>query len=384
MADALFSDHIPLMRPWLGEEEAQAVREVILSGWVSQGPKVAEFERQIAALVGARHAIATNAATTALHLMMQVLGIRPGDEVILPAFTCMANANAVIIAGAVPVFADIQRDSYNLDPEDVARRITARTRGVMVVDQIGLPADLDAFKALAGQRDLLLFEDAATALGARYRGRYLGGHGVPAVFSFHPRKVIATGEGGMLVIDDDAQAERAQVLRATGASISDLKRHEAKGALFQQYFEYGYNYRLTDMQAAMGIVQLTKLERILAARRDQARRYQDLLGPIDEIRPPFEPDYARSAYSSYCVRLQPSARVGADEVVQRMARYNVSCRRGIQPLHHEPYFASTMSGLRLPETEAAARDTLFLPIFPGLTDAEQVQVVERLKQSLLP
>lgn len=382
MTQDLFSEHIPLMRPWLGQEEADAVREVIETGWVSLGPKVAEFERQIAALVGARHAVATTSATAALHLALQTLGLRRGDEVILPSFTCMANANAVIVAGGVPRFADIERDTYNLDPADVERRIGPATRAIMMVDQIGLPADLDAFRALAERRGLLLVDDAATALGSRYKGRYVGGHGVPTCYSFHPRKMITTGEGGMLVTDDEAMAERARVLRSTGASVSDLVRHQAKGAVFQQYFESGYNYRLTDMQAAVGLVQLRKLQAMLDQRTEQARVYGEQLNELDEVRPPHVPPYATHAWSSYCIRLTAAAKVSAEEVVRRMAARNVSCRRGIAPLHHEPVFAEEMKGLVLPETEAAAVSTLFLPIFPGLTTAQQRQVVEALKQSL--
>jgi perosamine synthetase len=386
MSHDLFSEHIPLMRPWLGEEEAAAVREVIFSGWVSLGPKVAEFERQLASLVGARHAVATSAATTALHLALQVSGLERGDEVILPSFTCMANANAVIIAGGVCRFADIERASYNLDPQDVERRLTPKTRAIMMVDQIGLPADLDALRALATQHGLILVDDAATALGSKYRDRFVGGHGVPTCYSFHPRKMITTGEGGMLVTDDQALAERARVLRSTGASVSDLARHQAKGALFQQYFESGYNYRMTDMQAAMGIVQLGKLGAMLEQRATQARRYDQWIERElgDRISPPAVPPYATHAYSSYCIRLRPEAPVAADEVVRRMAQRNVSCRRGIQPLHHEPYFAETMGELELPETEAAARDTLFLPIFPGLLEPQQRQVLEALQESLRP
>jgi dTDP-4-amino-4,6-dideoxygalactose transaminase len=190
MTEDLFEGQIPLMRPWLGEDEARAIREVVLSGWVSLGPKVAEFERGVAGVVGAEHGVATNAATTALHLCLQVMGVVAGDEVILPSFTCMANANAVIIAGAVPRFADIDRATYTLDPADVEARITARTRAIMMVDQIGMPADLDRLREVTERRGLLLLDDAATALGARYRGRPVGGHGVPTCFSFHPRKMI--------------------------------------------------------------------------------------------------------------------------------------------------------------------------------------------------
>jgi dTDP-4-amino-4,6-dideoxygalactose transaminase len=282
----------------------------------------------------------------------------------------------------VPRFVDIEPRTFNMDPGDAELRRTARTRAVLLVDQIGLPADLDAFVALCRRHHLILIEDAATAFGARYKGRVLGGCGVPACFSFHPRKVITTGEGGMLVTDNETWGERARTLRSGGASVSDLARHHAKGVIVQEYHEAGFNYRMTDMQAAIGLVQLRRLPELERERRLQAAAYDAGLAEVDDIETPYVPPFAQHAYSSYCIRVRRSARVDAHMLVTRMAARGVSCRHGIQPLHLEPYFRERMHGLSLPETEAAARETLFLPIFPGLSPEQQAYVIKALKDSL--
>lgn len=384
MSRDLFAGHVPLLRPWLADEEIAAVTEVLRSGWIAQGPKVAEFETAVARMVGARAAVATNSATTALHLMLAVAGIGAGDEVLLPSFTCMATANAVVMAGAEVRFADIERRSYNLDVHDTEARVGPRTRAVLLVDQIGLPADQDAFRELCRRHGLLLLEDAATAFGARYKGRMLGGTGLPTVFSFHPRKVITTGEGGMLLIDDEAMAERARALRSGGASVSDLVRHEAKGTILQAYEDAGFNYRMTDLQGAIGLVQLDRLGDIQRERRAQAEFYGRALAGFEEVETPSEPEWAQHAWSSYCVRVRRDAPVDAPTLVGRLAARGISCRHGIPPLHHEPYFRARMAGLVLPETEAAARETLFLPIFPGLTTEQQAFVVRTFSEALPP
>ncbi len=376
-----FKDQIPLLKPWIDDDELGEVEAVLKSGWISQGPKVAEFERLVAGLIGAPQAVATNSATTALHLAFQVAGLRRGDKLVVPAHTCMATINAVIMAGGDPVFADIERRSFNLDPLAV-EEVLGGARGICLVHQIGLPADVDAFQALARKRGVFLVEDAATAFGAKYRGKYLGAHGDPTVFSFHPRKMISTAEGGLVVLADPQWADRARRLRSAGADISDLNRHQAKGTLQQVYPEPGYNYRLTDVQAAIGIAQLRKLARMLEMRARQAAYYGACFAGHEEIVPPFVPDYATPCYSSYCVTLPAANHAAITAVLEYMAERGISCRRGIPSLCQEPYFRPTHAHVPLPNTDRVAETTLFLPIYPGLTEAQQCRVVEALVEAV--
>lgn len=303
----VFDGHIPLTRPYLGEEEIEAVADVMRSGWISQGPVVAQFEAEVAGRVGARFGVATNAATSALQLALRVADVESGDEVICPSFTCMATANAILLAGAVPRFADINPRTFNLDCADVAERVTPRTRALILVHQIGLPADIHPFVDFCQERGILLIEDAATAMGATYCGHPLGGHGNPTVFSFHPRKSLTTGEGGMLMLDREDWANRARMLRSAGASISDLERHHARGRLVQRYEEAGFNYRLTDIQAAIGCVQLRRLSWFLTERTRQAARYDEGLARVAEIEVPFVPPGSTHAFTSYCIRIRREA-----------------------------------------------------------------------------
>lgn len=378
----LFKGQIPLLRPWIGEEEVKAASEVILSGWLSQGPRVIDFERAVADYVGAKYAVATNSCTSALHLALSLSGIGQENEVICPSFTCMATANAIHHTGALPVFAEIDPRTYNLTPDAVADAITPRTRAILLVHQIGLPADRDAFAALLQKHDLVLVEDGACTFGGTYKGRRVGGLGSPTCFSFHPRKIITTGEGGMLTTNNPKLAEQAFVLRATGASISDLERHKAKGVLIQKYTDVGYNYRMTDIQAAIGLVQLQKVNAMLEQRTVQARRYDAALAQLEEVEPPYVPEYATHAYSSYLIRLTSNCSVERDHLLYEMAQRGISCRVGIQPLHLEPYYQQLYGEMHLSITETAARTTLFLPIYPGLREDEQERIITVMKDVL--
>lgn len=362
--------NIPLAKPFYDEREAEAVAPVIRSGWVSQGPKAAEFEQRLAAWIGVEHAVATNSCTSAMQIALHVSGITAGDEVICPSFTCMATANAILQVGARPAFVDIDPRTFNMDPRAVAGAVSGRTRAIMVVHQIGLPADLDALAAIARAADLRIIEDAGCALGAAYKQQRIGGGGHPACFSLHPRKTITTGEGGVLTTNDAAFAERARAYRSHGASVSAAERHQAGGLLYGSYHDIAHNFRFTDIQSAIGLVQLEKLDEILRRKTSVAQRYTAALSRMPHAIAPAVPDGDRHAWQSYLVTLAPGCRVERDAVIQRMAAHGISCLRGIAPLHHEPVFAGTHGALQLPHTERAYRDTIFLPIYAAMTQAE--------------
>jgi len=373
---------IPLTKPLLSVEESQAATEVIHSGWVSQGPKVAEFEKMVADYVGARYAVATSSCTTALHIALLCLGIGGGDEVIVPSFTFVASANSILHAGATPILVDIDPRTYNLDVTKIEPLITPRTKAIMPVHQIGLPADMDSILHLAQRHNRYIVEDAACALGATYKGRKVGCLSELSCFSFHPRKVITTGEGGMITTDSEALAERARLFRSHGASVSDLARHKAGGTIYEQYVAVGYNYRMTDIQAALGVEQMKKLDFILKRRAELAKRYDDALSEIEGIGVPYVPGYATHTYQSYLIRLSFKGRISRDGLLRKMIEQGISCRRGIPPVHLEPYWQARFGQSRLPVTEQASETTLFLPIYPGMTEEEQEYVIDTLKRFL--
>jgi len=369
---------IPITLPLFGPEEEAAAAAAIRSGWVSQGPKVAEFERLTAEYCGAAHAVAVSNCTTALHLSLLVLGVGPGDEVICPSMSFIATANAVRHAGATPVFADVDRRTFNLDPAAVERAITPRTKAILVVHQIGLAADLDRFQAIAKQHGLKIVEDAACAIGGRYRDKPIGAHGELTCFSFHPRKVITTGEGGMITTDNAEHAQRLRLLRQHGMSVSDVARHGAKTIVHERYLCVGYNYRMTDIQAAIGIEQMKRLDGIVKRRRELAARYDAALADHPWLTPPHVPAYAFHNFQSYAVTLAESAPIGRDELMQRLLDWEIATRRGIMLSHREPPYADPAGSQLLPESESAADRSLLLPLFPTLGERDQDTVIKAL------
>lgn len=369
--------NMPIAKPYLGIEEEMAAVEAIRSGWVSQGSKVKEFEEMFASYVGARYGVATTSCTTALHAALVASGINTGDEVIVPSLSFIATANAVVHASAIPVFADIDPDTCNVTAETIEKVISKKTKAVMPVHQMGLPVDLDPIMDLCKKRNLVLIEDAACAIGSEYRGKKIGGHGNIACFSFHPRKIITTGEGGMITTDNPEIAERLRRFRHHGMSVSDVERHASRKIIIEKYLEIGYNYRMTNIQAAVGIEQLKKLPFIIERRRQIANFYNTELSKITHVKVPKTPDYACHNYQSYWIELLDSSPVSRDELMQKLLDRGIATRRGIMAIHMEECY----SGYKvfLPETERITKNTVILPLYPAMTIEEQAYVIQYMR-----
>jgi dTDP-4-amino-4,6-dideoxygalactose transaminase len=376
---------IPIALPLLAENEAEAAREAVLSGWVSQGPQVAAFERDFAALVGAPFACAVSNCTTALHLALTALDIRPGDEVITASHSFIATANCIRYCGATPVFVEIDPDTYNIDPSLVADAITPRTRAIIAVHQMGMPCDLAALAALAARTGIVLIEDAACAAGSEVQidgtwERIGKPRGTIACFSFHPRKVITTGEGGMLTTADAELDRKFRLLRQHGMSVPDTVRHGSPQVIFEDYLVVGFNYRMTDIQAAIGRKQLERLPQLIARRRALASRYPELLGNVAGQRLPFEPPWAKSNWQSYCVRLPDHLDQRA--VMQKLLDRGIATRRGIMCSHREPPYAGATQRHGLRQSELAQDHAILLPIYSQMGEADQDRVVDVLLAEL--
>lgn len=370
---------IPIAKPYLTADEAQAAYDTILTGWITQGPRVAEFEEKFAAYTGAKYAVAVSNCTTALHLAMIVGGVGAGDEVICPSMSYVATANCIKYVGAKPVFAEVIPSTYNLDPVDTEKKITSKTKAILVVHQIGMPADIDAFRKLAEKHNLKLIEDAACAAGSAYKGGKIGSHSELVCFSFHPRKVISTGDGGMITTNNEAYYNRMKLLRQHGMSINDRVRHESSRLIFEDHIEVGYNYRMTDIQAAVGIKQLEKLDWIVAERRKIAMQYNEAFKDIDCIRLPIEQEGYFSNYQSYSIYLKENCPLTRNEVMQKLLDAGVSSRRGIVNTHRETAYSTEYAGLSLPVSENAADKSIILPLYIPMKQADIDKVIENFK-----
>ena len=383
---------IPLTRPSVGAAEAQAARRVLLSGWLAQGPEVAAFEAEFAAYVGAPHAVAVSNCTAALELLLHALGVGPGHEVVTPSHSFIAAANAIRRVGARPVFVDIEPEGHNADPQRIAAAIGPRTAAILAVHQLGMPCDLAAIAAIAEAGGVPLVEDAACAAGSEIfrQGSWerIGRpHGVAACFSLHPRKIITTGEGGMITTADADLAARLRRLRAHGMDLDAHTRHVG-GVMTERYGEPGFNMRMTDVQAAIGRMQLAGLDKEVRRRRALAARYAEGLGAIEGLGAPSEPAWARSNWQSYCVRLPDG--VDQQAVMRRLAAAGVASRRGVMCVHREPAYPAGSWSCRpdadcgggacdqLRFSESAQDRSLQIPLFGAMTEAEQDHVVAAL------
>jgi perosamine synthetase len=366
----------------MGREEQEAAAAAIASGWVSQGPKVVEFEEAVAGVVGAEHAIAVSSATAGLHLALLVAGVGPGDEVVVPSLSFIATASSVVNAGGTPVFADVDPRTQNVTAATIAPALSPRTRAVMVVHQGGLPADVPPIKDICEPLGIAVIEDAACAIGSTAYGRPIGSDSTLAVFSFHGRKVLTTGEGGMIVTSRPEYDERLRRLRDHGVDTGAYARHAARSTQREAYLEVGFNFRMTDMQGAIGVVQVARLPALLARRRELAERYREALQMLPGILTAADPSYGHSNFQSFWMSIGDELGISRDALLEELQHAGVSTRRGFMAAHLEPAYADSSvsrAPVPLPATERLTLSTLILPLHHGMDvrDVDHVTGVVR-------
>lgn len=368
---------IPIAKPYLTADEAQAAYDTILTGWITQGPKVAEFEQKFATYTGAKYAAAVSNCTTALHLSLIVANISSGDEVICPSLSYIATSNVIKYIGATPVFAEAAH-GYNIDIEDVKNKITSKTKAIIIVHQIGMPADIDEFKALCQDKGLVLIEDAACAIGSSYKGSKIGSHSDLVCFSFHPRKVISTGDGGMITSSNEDYINRIKLLRQHGMSVNDRVRHQSSTVIFEDHLEVGYNYRMTDIQASVGIKQLEKLDWIIKERRKIAHRYLSELKNISCIELPVESENCFSNFQSFSIYLKPNCPISRNELMQKLLDHGISTRRGVMTIHRETAYKNL--NISLPTSEDLSDRSIIIPLYVSMKPEDINYIINTIKK----
>jgi dTDP-4-amino-4,6-dideoxygalactose transaminase len=373
------SDRINVMIPWLGQEEADSVAEAIASGWVAQGPRVARFEEEFAAAMQAPFAVATSSCTTALHLALLVAGIGEGDDVVIPSFSFIATTNAVRYVGANPVFADVDPVTGNITGDTVRAALTPHARAVIGVDQGGVPFDLDDVRAVTGPLDIVVIEDAACGAGSTYKGRPVGAGADIAAWSFHPRKLLTTGEGGMITTAREDWAARARQLREHAMSVSAADRHRSVLPPAEEYTEVGFNFRMTDLQAAVGLVQLGKLPQMVQRRRQLADRYREQIADVAGLRPVRDPDHGTANFQSFWVEVGDEYPTDREGLLEALAHAGISARRGIMSSHRQRPYRDLTPARGLPITERLTDRTLILPLFHTLSGQDQDRVIAVLR-----
>ena len=370
---------LPYGHQWIDDEDISAVTAVLKTDWITQGPKVAEFEDKVAEYCHARYAVAVSSGTAALHAACAVAGISPGDEAITTPITFAATANAIVYCGGKPVFADIREDTLNIDPAEIRKQLSPRTKTILPVDFSGHPADLDEIKAIAREKGLTIIEDASHALGAEYKGQKIGSLADMTIFSFHPVKHITTGEGGMILTDSEEFHQKLRIFRHHGI----VKDNPDKGPWYYEIYNPGYNFRITDFQCALGVSQLKKLDRFVERRREIARRYNEAFAGIKEIITPIEDKNVKAAYHIYVIQLRTELlKAGRKEIFEALRAENIGVNVHYMPLHLHPFYQREF-GYKKGDYAGAEKyydRAITLPIFPGMTDEDIADVIEAVKK----